>query len=1199
MNKKRKPMPVMLSAQPAAEPKEPSSVDRRPASVSRPGSKNRRGGLLMLWLVGLAGLGFFASALDTGATQPPLAIDNLTDKSTHDLRVWFRIPSLPGYRYRVLLDGNPLPTDLTHSVENVDYHELSVTRTSLADGAVSNRLVRFIVQSERGSPENGLIRWTPYPGIPSTDAEFAGARLRVTLPAAYPPGLPIPVIAWVDDNEGRERRANGVVVANGYEAQPIQIRRGVGSGFLPATNTAGLLNYEARLLSLRDSKTIRIDAQSSWTSVSGALTGATTWASDSRIFIEDHVLIPEGSILTVEAGSIIKLNPLVNITNNGRIQIQGSTDRPVVFTATNVVWPERPTGAWGGFLLRGKTAEITASHAVFAGGGGGEDFDFSPGSSHRSEQAVFLLHAGARAWLTNCYILNTAGQVGNGHDSDLTLDHCLIQRAITAGEYVGGTIAINHSALIEFPADTGEVDEDSANADYDAIYFTEGTHLLMNSLLGYCLDDAIDSGSGGAGTVFVTNCWIESALHEAQAWSGEGRKTWTYDTVVINSGQGIECGYSSGHNTPDCYAERLLTTGNAVGARVGDNYDWSYNGFLRLTNCLVLHNYRDVFLKTWNAVGSGLQSNSWVDRLNQIEIRSSLLTTPWNLQPDNTLWNPGENAARLAPFMTTPASAPVGVGFAVRTLQFAMADLFAGVPVRLSTFTTHRVLVEYLFETDGAPLASGSIEFNPGETVKRILPAGFDVTACDQLKIRLLGASGGELTGETEVTFTGLWPAPLVSLWAATNNLPMGRLAEGSLVKLSAPAGHEVRVDYAYSAKDQILAAGTVTFAPGETARQIDPAALDIAGQESIRLSLAHPQGASLTGLTTVFYGTAPLLVAFDIPGPQLDLATMANGLPVILNQPVSSAVSIEFRCESPAGLLTNGTLVFSPGQTRQTISLPAVDPTGHPLIWVSLISPSPVELIEPRSALYLPSAIGPSPFLVRNNSDWRYLDTGIDPGGSWAQAAFDDSHWSNGLAELGFGDDDEATTLREEGVNGENTITFYFRKMFAVDNPGWFTNLNLQLRRDDGGVVYLNGREAYRSPTLPPAPWVITPQTLATNLSVSSAPSDNTVDQVRLDPSFLVGGANLVAVEIHQHRASSSDISFDLALTGEPVPPAPPQRLYWAQFGGQSMLAWGNPSAGLERADTVVGPWRRVTGATSPHKLDPSAGSSFYRLRQ
>jgi hypothetical protein len=128
--------------------------------------------------------------------------------------------------------------------------------------------------------------------------------------------------------------------------------------------------------------------------------------------------------------------------------------------------------------------------------------------------------------VTNCHILNTAGQVGNGYNSDRTLDHCLFQRAITAGKHVGSTVTINHSALIEFPADNGVVDARIADADCDAICFTKGTQILKDSLFGVAMDDANDSGSSGTGTMLVTNGGIESARHEAQAWSGRERTTW-------------------------------------------------------------------------------------------------------------------------------------------------------------------------------------------------------------------------------------------------------------------------------------------------------------------------------------------------------------------------------------------------------------------------------------------------------------------------------------------------------------------------------------------------------------------------------------------------------------------------------------------------------------------------------------------------
>jgi hypothetical protein len=1138
----------------------------------------------------------------TGAgawAQAPLTVDNISDRATYDLKTWFRVPTVSGYRYRVLLDGQLAPTDLTNWVDAVDYHELLVSRSSLADGSTTNRLVRFIVQSERGNPEKGLIRWTPYPAINSTAAEFAGARLRIVIPAKYPMGLPIPVVAWVDDESGTERRANGLVTAPGYEDTAIRVRRGVGSVFLPAASQPGTFQYEAQLQTLLDPKTLTIEPTTSWTAVSGILSSSTAWPAGSRIFVKSNLTVSAGVTLTINAGSVITLNPLVNITNRGRLVIDGTAAEPVVFTATNTVWPERNSGAWGGFIVRGSAAELIANSAIVAGGGGATSFDFAPGSSHRSEQAVLLLHSGARAWLTNCYILNTAGQVGNGYNSDLTLDHCLFQRAVTAGEYVGGTITISHSALIEFPADNGVVEARIADADYDAIYFTEGTHILNDSLFGFAMDDAIDSGSGGTGTMLVTNCWIESALHEAQAWSGGGRTTWTHDTVALNCGQGIESGWSTGDNSPNCFADRLLSTANAVGARIGDNYDWSYNGFLRLTNSLILYNYRDLFIKTWNVTGSGYQSASWVDRASQLDLHGNWMTTAWTQQPGNWPWSPAEEGWRLAHWMTTPPGAPVGIGWAVWTNQFPMADMFAGVPVRLSSFTTNAVSVGYAFASGGVRLSSGRLTFAPGETLKRVYPVGFDVHAYGRVDVVLENPIQAELTGLTTVGFTGNVAMPRVSCWVATNNLPPGRLAEGMLVQLSAPAGQTVTVDYFFSGGGTPLASGTLTFLPGETAQWVDAAGLSPGTFDPICFSLGHAQGAALSGITSVTYGTAPVELRLAVEGNQLDLVTLAHGLPFELNRASANIVTVDFQCEGSGGILTNGTLTLTPGQTRSTLTLPTVLPGRHDLLRVSLTQPRNADLLAPDQVVFLPFVSSPSPTLVLTGSAWRYLDTGADGGTAWRQPDYDDSGWSNGLAQLGFGDHDETTPIRQVGTNGQNTITFYFRQPFVVENPTVFTNLAMTLLRDDGGVVYLNGAEVYLSPTLPPSPALISYRTLANALSTSDAPPDNTVDRASLSPSMLVAGTNLVAVEIHQHRNDSSDVSFDFSLTGEPVPPPPPQRLHYGRFGGLHMLVWEDPGFALETADAVAGPWTRVPGALSPWGVAPSNAQAFFRLRR
>src|SRR5262249_29214824 len=102
---------------------------------------------------------------------------------------------------------------------------------------------------------------------------------------------------------------------------------------------------------------------------------------------------------------------------------------------------------------------------------------------------------------------------------------------------------------------------------------------------------------------------------------------------------------------------------------------------------------------------------------------------------------------------------------------------------------------------------------------------------------------------------------------------------------------------------------------------------------------------------------------------------------------------------------------------------------------------------------------------LVAAGSVWKYLDNGSNQGTAWRTTAFNDSAWGAGPAQLGYGDGDEQTVL-SYGPNPNNKyITTYFRRAFTVANPSAYTGgLTLNLLRDDGAVVYLNGTEVWRS---------------------------------------------------------------------------------------------------------------------------------------
>src|SRR5688572_9945589 len=106
---------------------------------------------------------------------------------------------------------------------------------------------------------------------------------------------------------------------------------------------------------------------------------------------------------------------------------------------------------------------------------------------------------------------------------------------------------------------------------------------------------------------------------------------------------------------------------------------------------------------------------------------------------------------------------------------------------------------------------------------------------------------------------------------------------------------------------------------------------------------------------------------------------------------------------------------------------------------------------------------------LIRTNSFWKYWTDTIAPAG-WTTDDFDDSQWPQGQAELGYGDGDERTQIPERPLDGERYITSYFRYTFQLEptlddtDHKRFKELLLGLRRDDGGIVYLNGVEVFRS---------------------------------------------------------------------------------------------------------------------------------------
>jgi hypothetical protein len=299
-----------------------------------------------------------------------------------------------------------------------------------------------------------------------------------------------------------------------------------------------------------------------------------------------------------------------------------------------------------------------------------------------------------------------------------------------------------------------------------------------------------------------------------------------------------------------------------------------------------------------------------------------------------------------------------------------------------------------------------------------------------------------------------------------------------------------------------------------------------------------------------------------------------------------------------------NGVVVHDdveiPRPTRSPTSIEVPGP--GPLVLQDLVG-----MVQFRNiwAVPLTSPRPPDPSsrtLVASHTAWKYLDDGSNQGTAWQLPAFNDTGWSNGLAELGYGDQDETTLIRGNRPDTSRIQTTYFRKSFLASNLWLLTNLVLGILRDDGAIAYLNGTEIYRG-NMPEGPV----DYLTWAPVAMSRPDETRFFTTNVHPALLLNGTNWLAVEVHQESVGSSDVSFNLRLTALewPVP-----RLSVTRTPSTLTLTWPTLPADfhLESASSV-GPgtvWgletnglAAITNGFHVRTLPTSNAAGFFRLRR
>jgi hypothetical protein len=244
---------------------------------------------------------------------------------------------------------------------------------------------------------------------------------------------------------------------------------------------------------------------------------------------------------------------------------------------------------------------------------------------------------------------------------------------------------------------------------------------------------------------------------------------------------------------------------------------------------------------------------------------------------------------------------------------------------------------------------------------------------------------------------------------------------------------------------------------------------------------------------------------------------------------------------------------------------------------------------------------------LVDWNQSWQYVESGVELGTAWRTNTYNDAvaPWLTGqgilanetaaypapfLTTLSFGPQPQ--------VN--NTTNYYFRTHFTYYASNFVSPLTLWASNavDDGCVVYLNGIEAGRIR-------VATGQNAATYASGTIVDPEGTIEPFQINTNLLRVGDNVLAVEVHQVNATSTDIAFGLKVaaivptlvvfTTQPqstnVIQGTPVTLSVTPTGGPASFQW--------QTNNGAGVYVNIAGATSTsYSTTPnSSGATSYRI--
>jgi len=149
----------------------------------------------------------------------------------------------------------------------------------------------------------------------------------------------------------------------------------------------------------------------------------------------------------------------------------------------------------------------------------------------------------------------------------------------------------------------------------------------------------------------------------------------------------------------------------------------------------------------------------------------------------------------------------------------------------------------------------------------------------------------------------------------------------------------------------------------------------------------------------------------------------------------------------------------------------------------------------------------------------------------NWMTSQYQASNWLSGNSPFWYGKGEGGTVLNDMQ---NNYSTVYLRSTFYARNISELSSVNFKLNYDDAYIIWINGKEVFRSPNAPQNPSY---NSFATGLH------DWDVNEIQTLPARdieLFEGNNLIAIQGFNVNLTSSDFHFNLQMSASYNPPAP-----------------------------------------------------------